>query len=496
MVRRHVIAVLLCLLFVGSAVTPLVGGTAVGGTGAVKGDSNRGHTAVASAGNPAATETDSGTASVNLTIRDGAVRQPYDNSTYVWQQSAVTLVAETNARNHRSFSVCLTVAGENVTDGCRSHSLITDDYTVTDEYAFDHWPTNRTGEQTVTVTVENETGGAVISSVNRTVVVIRPEGDFDSDRLTNEEEVKHGTGLNRTDTDKDGLEDGSEVMEYGTDPLDNDTDDDGLTDATEVNGKTNATDPDTDGDGLEDGAEIDEYDTDPLDNDTDDDGLSDAVEVDGPTDPTLADSDDDGLSDEREVDGPTNATVPDTDDDGLSDGAEVHTYGTDPTEADTDGDGLSDATEVSIGTNPTSPLTTVFIVIGVIAVLAVLRLIQRKMLPDVSSIGREPDPPANDAADGGETLDAPPDPVPPRILSDEDRVLQLLREADGRLPQNEITEKTDWSKSKVSRLLSKMEDSGEIEKINVGRQNIIALETAVPDSARSPFENAAPGDDT
>ncbi len=463
----------------------------------VQEDSDHGHTAaVEPAGSPAATETDSGTASVDLTIRNGTVRQTYDNATYVWQQSAVTLVAETNARNHRSFSVCLTVDGENVTDGCRSHSLITDDYTVTDEYTFDSWPTNRTGEQTVTATVKNESSGAVISSVNRTVVVIRPEGDFDSDRLTNGQEVDRGTGLNRTDTDMDGLEDGPEVMEYGTDPVDNDTDGDGLTDATEVNGKTNATGPDTDGDGLEDGAEVDEYDTDPLDEDTDDDGLSDAVEVDGPTDPTLADTDGDGLTDDREVDGPTNATVPDTDDDGLVDGAEVDTYGTDPTEADTDGDGLSDATEVSIGTNPTSPLTTGFIVIGVIAVLAVLVLIQRKMLPDVTSIGREPEPPATEAADRDEALDAAPDPVPPRILSDEDRVLQLLREENGRLPQNEITEKTDWSKSKVSRLLSKMEDGGEIEKINVGRQNIIALETAVPDSARSPFEDAAPGDDT
>jgi len=41
-----------------------------------------------------------------------------------------------------------------------------------------------------------------------------------------------------------------------------------------------------------------------------------------------------------------------------------------------------------------------------------------------------------------------------------------------------------------------MEDEDAIRKINVGRQNIIALDDAVPDSAKSPFEGAAPSEES
>ncbi len=51
--------------------------------------------------------------------------------------------------------------------------------------------------------------------------------------------------------------DGSEVNQYGTDPLD----------------------PDTDGDGLRDGQEVNQFGTDPLNADTDGDGLRDALEI-------------------------------------------------------------------------------------------------------------------------------------------------------------------------------------------------------------------------
>ncbi|WP_255168083.1 helix-turn-helix transcriptional regulator [Natrononativus amylolyticus] len=62
-----------------------------------------------------------------------------------------------------------------------------------------------------------------------------------------------------------------------------------------------------------------------------------------------------------------------------------------------------------------------------------------------------------------------------RGLSDEERVCRWLREAGGELPQKEFIERGDWSKSKVSRLLSQMEDDGLIEKVRVGRENAIVL---------------------
>lgn len=76
-----------------------------------------------------------------------------------------------------------------------------------------------------------------------------------------------------------------------------------------------------------------------------------------------------------------------------------------------------------------------------------------------------------------------------QFLSDEDRVLTLLEENGGRMRQVTIVEETDWSKSKVSMLLSDMEDDGEISKLRVGRENIISLSGEEPEAAGSPFED-------
>lgn len=74
------------------------------------------------------------------------------------------------------------------------------------------------------------------------------------------------------------------------------------------------------------------------------------------------------------------------------------------------------------------------------------------------------------------------------LLSDEDRVLKLLDENGGRMRQVSIVEETEWSKSKVSMLLSDMEDEGDISKLRVGRENIISLAGEEPEAAGSPFE--------
>ncbi len=75
------------------------------------------------------------------------------------------------------------------------------------------------------------------------------------------------------------------------------------------------------------------------------------------------------------------------------------------------------------------------------------------------------------------------------LLSDEDRVLQLLEDNGGRMKQVDIVEATEWSKSKVSMLLSDMADEGEISKLRVGRENIISMAGHEPEAAGSPFED-------
>jgi len=75
------------------------------------------------------------------------------------------------------------------------------------------------------------------------------------------------------------------------------------------------------------------------------------------------------------------------------------------------------------------------------------------------------------------------------LLSDEDRVRELLEDNGGRMKQTEIVDATEWSKSKVSMLLSEMEEEGTVTKLRVGRENIISLPGEEPAAARSPFED-------
>lgn len=75
------------------------------------------------------------------------------------------------------------------------------------------------------------------------------------------------------------------------------------------------------------------------------------------------------------------------------------------------------------------------------------------------------------------------------LLTDEARVTNLLEENGGRMKQVRIVEETGWSKSKVSMLLSDMEDEGDISKLRVGRENIISLDGHEPEAAGSPFED-------
>ncbi|OIB59322.1 helix-turn-helix transcriptional regulator [Natrialba sp. SSL1] len=74
------------------------------------------------------------------------------------------------------------------------------------------------------------------------------------------------------------------------------------------------------------------------------------------------------------------------------------------------------------------------------------------------------------------------------LLTDEDRVVELIRENGGRMKQVNIVDETGWSKSKVSMLLSEMEDEGTISKLRVGRENIISLEGFEPEATKSPFD--------
>jgi len=445
-----------------------------------------------------------GPAIEEVTLPDGSVADRADGRLYVWR-SALDSVAVRVDPGGESARVELCVEGEDspngttVRIGCRKQQVFERNGTV--RLPIDRWVANQSGPRDLSITLRNPDDGTEFDRYEVSIVVLVRGGDLDGDGLTDEREIGIGTAVDLRDTDEDGLVDGTEVSEYGTDPLSNDTDDDGLRDAPEIDGSTNATDPDTDGDGLDDGPEVNEYGTDPTVVDTDGDGLEDGPEVNEyGTDPAVADTDGDGLEDGPEVnEHGTDPGTADTDGDGLADGAEVNEYGTDPTDPDTDGDLLTDPLEASIGTGPTSGWIPLIPVIGLLtAVLGVIAIVWVRgvLVPTsddesggVGEGGGRDD--ASGAAGGGSsdgttTIGAASDDTP--VLTDEDRVRQLLRENGGRLQQGEFVERTDWSKSKVSRLLSGMEEDGEIEKIALGRENLIALPGEEPEGAERPFE--------
>lgn len=77
----------------------------------------------------------------------------------------------------------------------------------------------------------------------------------------------------------------------------------------------------------------------------------------------------------------------------------------------------------------------------------------------------------------------------PRALTDEERVCRYLRPHGGRMRQSEIVECTEWSKSKVSRLLSRMEDEGLLVRTPIGREKLVSLPGHQPEATRSALDS-------
>ena len=90
-------------------------------------------------------------------------------------------------------------------------------------------------------------------------------------------------------------------------------------------------------------------------------------------------------------------------------------------------------------------------------------------------VAAEADADADTADDDTEASAGDETAVDPSLLSDEERVERLLTENGGRMKQARIVRETGWSDAKVSQLLSTMADDGRIEKLRLGRENLISL---------------------
>ncbi|MFB6131260.1 MAG: helix-turn-helix transcriptional regulator [Salinigranum sp.] len=77
---------------------------------------------------------------------------------------------------------------------------------------------------------------------------------------------------------------------------------------------------------------------------------------------------------------------------------------------------------------------------------------------------------AGDAADAGADQE-----LPEELLSNEERVLRLVRERGGRLKQQEVAEALEWTDAKTSQVVRQMREEGQLEGFRLGRENVLTL---------------------
>lgn len=113
------------------------------------------------------------------------------------------------------------------------------------------------------------------------------------------------------------------------------------------------------------------------------------------------------------------------------------------------------------------------------AAILAAALLYRRRSPDEEPIpGAVPtaNSHAPDTQEAGETPETnDDDAVDLSLLSDEERIERLLERNDGRMRQATIVKETGWSDAKVSQLLSAMAAENRVEKLRLGRENIISL---------------------
>lgn len=77
---------------------------------------------------------------------------------------------------------------------------------------------------------------------------------------------------------------------------------------------------------------------------------------------------------------------------------------------------------------------------------------------------------------------------PDTFIPPAERVHQLLAEHEGITWQGRIVAETDWSAPKTSRVLSEMEENGEIARYRVGREKVVCLPGRKPDGIQDGTE--------
>lgn len=439
-------------------------------------------------------ETTQRTAIAEVTTVHGSLPSATPATVYHWTSDRTQLRVTVNHPGDETYLLCRAGAGEG---SCLSLGSAAGQTTTL--YSWD-----RSDASTVkpTFVVREADSGSVVTRKSVSVVFVSREADLDGDGLTNGQEVRKGTYLGTVDSDTDGLAD-PEEFRLGTDPLAADSDGDGVIDRRELDAGTDTGAADSDSDGVIDGRELIAG-TDPMAADSDGDGIGDGAEIDAGMNPLAVDTDGDRLTDRQEQRLGTNATS------GLSVAV------------------LGGIVLVSISVGALLGLV-------VAAGLSGGRRRWRALLVTVRSAFFYEDQPgtfgadaganaeqtggsasntstkassaiADEAAADGEAVDQLPadegaatnpsadtlvtdgastpraifEQAQQELVHDEVVITQMLEIESGHMRQSDIVEATDWSKAKVSRLLSRMADDDEIVKVRFGRENVIYLPAYEP----------------
>lgn len=170
-------------------------------------------------------------------------------------------------------------------------------------------------------------------------------------------------------------------------------------------------------------------------------------------------------------------------DDSAGDGTDGSPDGTDGSPGDST-DGSPDETDDSTGGGSGGGLLSGSVMFGTagIAVLAGITafyLHRRRQEPGSgdtqptgATTGTDRDDPSGSSPGPDEASDTD---EMPNLATDEDRVIAALEAEDGRMRQSDLADELGWSPSKTSRVLSDMADEEQVEKLRIGRENVIDL---------------------
>jgi len=86
------------------------------------------------------------------------------------------------------------------------------------------------------------------------------------------------------------------------------------------------------------------------------------------------------------------------------------------------------------------------------------------------------------------------DGLPPELLSNEERVLALLDGNDGRMKQQQVAERLDWTAAKTSQVISGLREDDELVTFRIGRENVVTLpDVDLADDISGDDEDDSPG---